>query len=180
MLENKVHFRHILLYYFKKGKQAAEAHRKICGVYGDDALTEHAQKWFAKFRSGDTSLEDGPHSGRPTEIDSNDIKMPHKLNEENLANRMSICNSLLKRHESDPFLKRMTDDEKWIIYDIVRKRSWRTAGKSPNAIPKAYIQRRFCYPYGGIIVMRFYELFPQGKTIDSKVYCTQLTKLNQA
>ncbi|XP_011057954.1 PREDICTED: histone-lysine N-methyltransferase SETMAR-like isoform X2 [Acromyrmex echinatior] len=108
------------------------------------------------------------------------LKMPHKLNEENLANRMSICNSLLKRHESDPFLKRMTDDEKWIIYDIVRKRSWRTAGKSPNAIPKAYIQRRFCYPYGGIIVMRFYELFPQGKTIDSKVYCTQLTKLNQA
>ncbi|XP_018343849.1 PREDICTED: histone-lysine N-methyltransferase SETMAR-like [Trachymyrmex septentrionalis] len=75
MSENKVHFRHILLYYFKKGKRAAEAHRKICSVYGDDALTKRAaQKWFAKFRSGDTSLEDGPRSGRPTEVDSNDIK----------------------------------------------------------------------------------------------------------
>ena len=145
MSENKVHFRHILLYYFKKGKRAAEAHRKICGVYGDDALTERAaQKWFAKFRSGDTSLEDGPRNGRPTEVDSNDIKalveqdrtlkvreiaetlkidygtiqrhlqqlgyvsrldvrVPHKLTEENLANRMSICNSLLKRHEATRF-----------------------------------------------------------------------------
>ena len=54
-----------------------------------------------------------------------DVRVPHKLTEENLANRMSICNSLLKRHESDPFLKRIvTGDEKWIIYDnIVRKRS---------------------------------------------------------
>lgn len=226
MSENKVHFRHILLYYFKKGKRAAEAHRKICGVYGDDALTERAaQKWFAKFRSGDTSLEDGPRSGRPTEVDSNDIKalveqdrtikvreiaetlkigygtvqrhlqqlgyvsrldvwVPHKLTEMNLANRISICNSLLKRHESDPFLKRIvTGDEKWIIYDnIVRKRSWRTAGEPPNATPKAGLHPKkillsIWWDYRGVL---FYELLSQGKTIDSKVYCTQLTKLNQA
>ncbi|XP_032690457.1 histone-lysine N-methyltransferase SETMAR-like [Odontomachus brunneus] len=205
MSENKLHFRHILLYYFKKGKRATEAHRKICGVYGDDALTERAaQKWFAKFHSGDTSLEDGPRSGRPTEVDSNDIKalveqdrtlkvreiaetlkiVPHKLTEENLANRISICNSLLKRHESDPFLKRIvTGDEKWIIYNnIMRKRSWGTAGEPPNAIPKAGLQSKkillsIWWDHRGVL---FYELLPQGKTIDLKVYCTQLMKLNQA
>ena len=67
-----------------------------------------------------------------------DVWVPHKLTEENLANRMSICNSLLKRHESDPFLKRIvTGDEKWSIYDnIVRKRSWGTTGKPPKCHPE--------------------------------------------
>ncbi|GFS73318.1 hypothetical protein TNCV_4711981 [Trichonephila clavipes] len=34
--------------------------------------------------------------------------------------------SLLKRHENDPFLKRIiTGDEKWVVYNNVkRKRSW--------------------------------------------------------
>lgn len=35
-----VHYRHVLLYYFKKGKRAEEAQRKICRVYSDDTLTE--------------------------------------------------------------------------------------------------------------------------------------------
>ena len=40
--------------------------------------------------------------------------------------RVSICESLLKRNEIEPFLKRMiTGDEKWITIDNnVRKRSW--------------------------------------------------------
>lgn len=35
---NNVHYRHILLYYFKKGKRAT--HKNVYRVYGDDALTE--------------------------------------------------------------------------------------------------------------------------------------------
>lgn len=62
---NNVHFRHFLLYCFKKGKQATEAHKKIYCVYGvwegyvygDDALTIRiCQKWFAKFHSGDFNI----------------------------------------------------------------------------------------------------------------------------
>jgi len=69
MEEKNVHFRHILLFYFKKGKRAAEAHRKICKIYGNDALTVRiCQKWFAKFRSGDFDVSDAPRSGRPTEL----------------------------------------------------------------------------------------------------------------
>ncbi|EZA53808.1 Histone-lysine N-methyltransferase SETMAR [Ooceraea biroi] len=72
---NNVHYRHILLYYFKKSKRAAKAHKKICRVYGDDALTERVcQKWFAKFRSGDFDVNDAPRSGRPIEIDSSNVK----------------------------------------------------------------------------------------------------------
>ena len=32
------------------------------------------QKWFAKFCAGDFSLDDAPWSGRPVEVDSDQIK----------------------------------------------------------------------------------------------------------
>ena len=44
------HFWHIMLYYFKKGKNATEMQKKICAVYGEGAVTDRrCQKWFAKF-----------------------------------------------------------------------------------------------------------------------------------
>ena len=62
----KQHFRLIMLYYFKKGKNTTETHKKICAVYGECAVNDRTcQKWFAKFRAGDFSLDDAPQSGRP-------------------------------------------------------------------------------------------------------------------
>ena len=75
MEENKPHFQHIMLYYFKKGKNATETQEKICTVYGEEAVTDRTcQKWFAKFRAGDFSLDDAPRSGRPVEVDSDQIE----------------------------------------------------------------------------------------------------------
>ena len=52
-----------MLYYFKKGKNATETHEKIYAVYGEGAVTHQTcQKWFAKFRAGDFSLDDAPQS----------------------------------------------------------------------------------------------------------------------
>ena len=50
--------------------------------------------------------------------------VPHDLTEKNLMQRVSTCNSLLKRNNSEPFLKQLiTGDEKWVTYDKnVRKR----------------------------------------------------------
>ena len=59
------HFRHILLFYFRKGKNAAQAHQKLCGVYCDECLSErHCQNWFARFRSGNFDVKDEPRPGR--------------------------------------------------------------------------------------------------------------------
>ena len=65
-----------MLYYFGKGKNATETQKKICAVYGEGAVTDHmCQKWFAKFHAGDFSLEiDAPRSGRPVEVDSDQIE----------------------------------------------------------------------------------------------------------
>ena len=34
------HFRHILLYYIRKGKNAVQARKKLYDVYGEKSLTE--------------------------------------------------------------------------------------------------------------------------------------------
>ena len=44
-------------------------------MYGESAVTDGmCQKWFAKFRAGDFSLDDAPWSGRPVEVDSDQIE----------------------------------------------------------------------------------------------------------
>ena len=70
------HFRHILLFYFLKGKNAAQAAKKSHYVYGEEALKDRqCQNWFDKFRSGDFSLKDKQHSGRPNEVNDDQIKV---------------------------------------------------------------------------------------------------------
>ena len=71
MEEKKQHFRHIMFYYFKKGKNTTETQIKICAVYGESAVTDWmGQKWFAQFRAGDFSLDNAPCLGRLVEVDS--------------------------------------------------------------------------------------------------------------
>ncbi|GFU33507.1 histone-lysine N-methyltransferase SETMAR [Trichonephila clavipes] len=155
MESDKQHFRHILLFYYRKGKNAVQARKKLPDVYGEGVLTiRQCQNWFAKFRSGNCDVEDAPRSGRPVEADKDAIKalieanrrittreiglrlnlsnstvydhlkglgfspkldvwVPHVLTERNLSCRTDVCDSLLKRHENDPFLKCIiTGDEK--------------------------------------------------------------------
>ena len=150
------------LYYFRKGKNAVQARKKLYDVYGEKSLTERqCQNCFARFRSGDLDLKDAPRSGRPTEVDDDKIKamlennrrsttreiaeklkishtcverhlkqlgyvnkldiwVSHKLNDIQLTKPVPICDSLLKRNETETFLKRIiTGDEKWVVYDNV-------------------------------------------------------------
>ena len=64
-----------MLYYFKKGKNTIEMYKNVCAVYGEGAVTDRiCQKWFAKFRAGDISLDEAPQWGRPVEVDSDQIE----------------------------------------------------------------------------------------------------------
>ena len=55
------HFWHIMLYYFKKNKNATEMQKRVCAVYGEGAMTDQTcQKWFVKFCAGDFSLDNAP------------------------------------------------------------------------------------------------------------------------
>jgi len=42
-----------LKFYYKKGKNVIQVAKKICNVYGHDAILERvAQSWFKRFQSG--------------------------------------------------------------------------------------------------------------------------------
>ena len=72
---NTQHFRYIMLYYLKKGKNTTEMQKEICAVYGKGAVTDRTyQKWFVMFHAGEFSLDDAPQSGRPGEVDSDQIQ----------------------------------------------------------------------------------------------------------
>ena len=98
-----VHFRHILLYYFQKGKNAVQARKKLYNVYGENSLTERqCQNWFARFRSGDFYLKDAPRSGRPTQVDEDKIKAMLENNRPSttrkIVEKLDISHTCVKRH----------------------------------------------------------------------------------
>lgn len=52
-----MHYRHILLYCFKKVKWVVETQWKMCNVYWNDVITECVfQQWCTKFCSGDFNI----------------------------------------------------------------------------------------------------------------------------
>ena len=53
------HFRHILLFYFRKGKNASPAAKKLRDVYGEEALKyRQCRNCFDEFRPGDFPLKE--------------------------------------------------------------------------------------------------------------------------
>jgi len=76
--------------------------------------------------------------------------VPHELSEENKNPRYDTTHTLLSKFRKNDFLhKIITGDEKWILYDnLKRRKSWvdlRHRRRSPICMPK-----RFCCVSGGI------------------------------
>jgi [histone H3]-lysine36 N-dimethyltransferase SETMAR len=64
----KHHFRYILLFYYRKGRNAVQARKKLTDVCGEGELTVcQCQKWFSKFRSYNFYVKNAPLSGLPVE-----------------------------------------------------------------------------------------------------------------
>ena len=98
-----VHFCHILLYYFRKGKNAVQAWKKLYDVHGGQSLTERQfQNEFARLRSGDFYLKDAPCSGRSTEVYDDKMKAMIENNRHSttreIAEKLNISHSCLERH----------------------------------------------------------------------------------
>jgi len=117
-------------------------------------------------------------------INHYDVWVPHNLTKKSLMDRISICDSLLKRNENDPFFKRIiTDNKKWIVYiNVERKKFWRKRYELPLITPKVGLHSKkvvLCvwWDWKGIV---YYELLPHNQTINSDKYCSQLDRLKAA
>ena len=67
---DKAIIRQCMLFQFHQSKNASQATKTICSVYGEDALVEPTCRyWFTRFTSGDFDLSEKERAGRPLEAD---------------------------------------------------------------------------------------------------------------
>ena len=58
------HFWHIMIYYFKKGKNTTEKQKKTCTVNGEGSVIDGTcQKWFVKSHAGHFLLDESLQVG---------------------------------------------------------------------------------------------------------------------
>ena len=92
-----MYFQHLFIFYFRKDKNAAEVHRELYEIYGDNTLTERTyQNCSPKFHCG----EFGQRSGLLSEailvqklgfIKKIDVWVPHEFKKIHLTQRINIC-----------------------------------------------------------------------------------------
>ena len=94
-----------MLYYFKKGNNAAETQKKIYAVYGEGTVPDQTyEKQFVKLHAEDFSLNNAPWLGKPLEVDSDQIKT---LTENNQYYTMWEIVNILKISKSIKLLVKM-------------------------------------------------------------------------
>ena len=70
-----MHFRHVLLYEYKKGNNATCGLKNICSAYGEHSLSERTcRKWFKRFRKANFNLCDESRPGRSSENNEESIQ----------------------------------------------------------------------------------------------------------
>ena len=82
MEEYMQHFWHIMLYYFKKGKNTTETrtHKRNCAVSRGAVTDQTCQKWSVKFHAADFSPDEAPQLCRPIEVDSHQTETLRTIN----------------------------------------------------------------------------------------------------
>ncbi|XP_033318240.1 histone-lysine N-methyltransferase SETMAR-like [Bombus bifarius] len=111
-----------------------------------------------------------------------EVWVPHQLTESNLLNRISTCDLLIQRNKREPFFKKLiTEDESWILYDTLRASDLgRVKCPATVARPGLHPKKVLLSIWWNLKGILYYELFPEGQTINSEKYCTQLEKLKEA
>ncbi|GBN71226.1 Histone-lysine N-methyltransferase SETMAR [Araneus ventricosus] len=65
----------IMYYEFRNKLSATKCHQKMCGSLGINTVSNDEVKvWFRKFKAGNFDIEDEPRSGRPIEVDCEQLK----------------------------------------------------------------------------------------------------------
>lgn len=118
---DKKEIRIIYLYEFNLGHNAAEATRNINTAFGNGTASDRTtRRWFEKFRSGDTDLENMPRGHKPTVIENTILKdmveEDSRLTIREIAVRMNIHYSTVSRHlQAMGKVKKL---DKWVPHEL--------------------------------------------------------------
>ena len=105
--KNQIHV--IFLLEFKMGCKAAQRTCSINNAFGPGTANKRpVQWWFGKFCKGDESLEDEERDGRPSEVDSDQLRGSSEL-------------TLLKLHEKLPKNPALTILQSFGIWSTLRR-----------------------------------------------------------
>ncbi|CAF1504907.1 unnamed protein product, partial [Didymodactylos carnosus] len=175
---------------------------------GQDIIsTRTAQRWFNRFDNGDFELDDSPRSGRPTEIDLDQLKqlieddprlttrcvakqlgcfhttIETHLNELGKTWKYDVCMDLLTSHRNYEWLRNLiTGDEKWVLYvNHTRKRQWLGVGQTGTATPKndLHPKKVMLSVWWGVKRIIHWELLPVGCTVTADLDGEQLDRVAQ-
>ena len=87
---------------FKLGKTFTETFQMLQQAYGEDRLSRtQCYEWYQRFKSGRTSIEDDPKSGRPSSSTGDDhiekvrsvIREKRRLTVREVSEEVGICKS---------------------------------------------------------------------------------------
>ena len=101
--------------------------KKICAERGEGAVTDRmCQKWFAKFHTGDFSLDDAPRLGRPAEVESDQIETLIENSQQEIADIVKISKSinLLVKMKNVPLFYRKTTWTFWPTQQDLTPVAW--------------------------------------------------------
>jgi histone-lysine N-methyltransferase SETMAR len=124
MENNDVHFRHLMLYYFRKSRTPTETLEKILKVYVDATLSlRTVQRWFKRFQEGDFDLEDRPRSGRPSVTEPDPLVELLQDNARLSVREMSELLGLPKStiHDHLRKLKFVARHDVWVPHDLTER-----------------------------------------------------------
>jgi histone-lysine N-methyltransferase SETMAR len=97
----------------------------------------------------------------------------HQLSIDNLAQRASICASLLFRQKHTPFLERIvTGDEKWVCYaNVYRRRQWLDPDQKPlpDVKPDLHPKKIMLCIWWDMSGVTYFELLDINETITANV-----------
>ena len=120
MENQKEHYSHILLFYFRKGKNASQARKKLCAVYGDEALKERQCQ-----NCGLTNFVLVIfHSGRPVEVDDDLIEAiidsDRHGTTRGIAEKLHVSHTCIENHLKQLGYVRKLDT--WVPRELKEKR----------------------------------------------------------
>ena len=102
MEADKNHLRHIMLYAFRKNDNSAVALENVRAVYPNSLSKATVKRWFARFRSGDFSLEDELKPGRNMKFDTSVlealVESNPKLTTREMASELNTNHTTIERH----------------------------------------------------------------------------------